>query len=138
MLRAREVTTHHVGDEANVRIFQSCASAATACGAGGPHHYSVVTAKPGSDVLEVDQALGVIRFQHGHPASVGRNGVTIEALIAICHDRLKMFQSGPYENAYNETDIMHLERAIEALKDRTRERESLIPGDRIKPDDLTK
>ncbi|NJI10742.1 hypothetical protein [Aeromonas veronii] len=138
MLRVREVTTHHVGDEANVRIFQSSASAATACGFGGPHHYSVVTVKPGSDALEVDQALGVIRFQHGHPASVGRNGVTIEALIAICHDRLKMFQSGPYENAYNETAIMHLERAIEALKDRTRERESLIPGDRIKLDDLTK
>lgn len=138
MIKLREVTTHHVGDETNVRIFQSSTSAATACGFGGPHHYSVVTAKPGSDALEVDQALGVIRFQHGRPDSVGRNGVTIEALIAICHDRLKMFQSGPYENAYNETAIMHLERAIEALKDRTRERESLIPGDRIKLDDLTK
>ena len=64
----------------------------------------------------------IIVFQNGNPAD-GVNGVTLEAVLATCFDRLEHFQKGPYANAYNAEALHHIERAIEALKDRTRERD---------------
>lgn len=64
---------------------------------------------------------GELNFQQGHPEKVGVNGLTLEAVLAICLQRLNGFQKGPYPSKYNENAIMHLERAMESLKDRQRE-----------------
>ena len=65
--------------------------------------------------------LGELDFQHGHPAKVGVNGLTLESILAICLQRLNGFQKGPYPSDYNAAAIMHIERAMESLKDRQRE-----------------
>lgn len=60
-----------------------------------------------ADLVELseqqDESLDghVIIFQHG-PSAYGWNGITIEALLAIAHDRLSGCQTGPFacpENA---------------------------------------
>ncbi|MEQ5770022.1 hypothetical protein NFH98_20840 [Halomonas sp. H33-56] len=73
----------------------------------------------------VSRWLAHLRFQVGNPAE-GVNGVTLEALLAVCLDRLSCFQSGPHANAYNAESLAHIEKALEALKDRTRERDSHV------------
>lgn len=70
------------------------------------------------------QVLGCISFQDGNPQEVGPNGVTIEAVLAVCADRLEHFQDGPHANRYNAEALTGIERALEALKDRTRERDA--------------
>lgn len=62
--------------------------------------------------------LGEIRFQQGHPESVGINGVTLESVLAICLHRLNGFQRGPYPSAFNAMAIGHIEQAIAVLQQR--------------------
>lgn len=50
------------------------------------------------------------------------HGVTDEALLAILIDRLAGFQSGKFPHAANAKALDHLNQALEALKNRTRER----------------
>lgn len=115
MSESREVTAHHVGKEVEVRIF-----ATGPLNPGGANNSYVV-----GEVAEekITNCLGVIQFQSGHPGEQGRNGVTLEALLAICLDRLQSFQHGPFPSRYNESALQNIERAIESLKDRTREQE---------------
>lgn len=115
MIESREVTIHHVGAEKQVRIF-----ATGPVSAGGANNSYVVGEVDGENITN---CLGVVRFQSGHPDAEGRNGVTIESLLAVCYDRLKSFQAGPYPSEYNEVAIQNIERALESLKDRTREQE---------------
>ena len=65
--------------------------------------------------------VGELRFQQGHPAKVGVNGLTLESVLAICLQRLNGFQNGPYPSEFNSAAMMHIERAMESLKDRQRE-----------------
>lgn len=110
----REITTHHVETETDVRIY----AAGPVSDGGANNSYVVGLVDDGS----ISHCLAAINFQNGHPGKVGINGVTIEALIAICMDRLMAFQAGPYPSHYNAAAIDSLERAMESLKDRTRER----------------
>ena len=87
-------------------------------GPGGAHNCYVIGEGP-RDGLAV---LQEIRFQQGHPNEQGFNGVTLEALLAVCMDRLEAFQVGPYPCNHNQEALQGIERALEALKDRTRER----------------
>lgn len=51
--------------------------------------------------LEGQQVLSIL-FQDGNPATVGRNGVTLEALLEVARHRIDTFQTGPHacpENA---------------------------------------
>lgn len=121
----REVTTHHVANETEVRIF----AAGQVSEGGANNSYVVGLVDDGA----ISKCLAAINFQNGHPGIVGRNGVTIEALLAICMDRLSAFQSGPYPSPYNEAAIDHLERAIESLKDRTRERLAVTEKPEVEP-----
>lgn len=74
-------------------------------------------------VLGPDQErLLTLLFQDGNPTE-GVNGVSLEAVLACCLDRLDCFQAGPFANPYNAEARYHIEQAIEALKDRTRERD---------------
>lgn len=65
-----------------------------------------------------------VLFQNGPIAEAGVNGVTHEALLAILIDRLERFQEGPYQNEYNGEALNHLRLSLEALHNRTRERQS--------------
>lgn len=63
-------------------------------------------------------------FQNGPIAEVGTNGITQEALIAICIDRLRGFQAGPYACRENALALTKLEEAQHWLHARTRAREA--------------
>jgi|GEM_PF-5326790 len=69
----------------------------------------------------VAHCLAGVRFQHGPPAEAV-NGVTVESLLAVCMDKLQQHQLGPYPCQANELALQDIERAMESLKDRTRER----------------
>lgn len=87
------------------------------------NHYLIGVGEDAELLDSGAQVLGCICFQDGNPREVGINGVTLEAVLAVCEDRLDRFQSGRYANPYNAEARRHIERAIEALKDRTRERD---------------
>jgi hypothetical protein len=82
---------------------------------GANHEYAVKDARSG-------YLFAKINFQNGVIPEVGVNGITIESLLAICHDRLTGFQNGKFENAYNANALVHLEAALNSLKARTRDR----------------
>jgi hypothetical protein len=98
-------------------------------GAGGANHryeiYGFDTKTNASSVsnpgeLEVTSTL--ILFQNGPINEVGVNGITQEALIAICIDRLESFQAGPYACHANQKALEHLQEAKMWLQQRTLDR----------------
>ncbi|WP_417788205.1 hypothetical protein [Stutzerimonas xanthomarina] len=91
---------------------------------GAQNHYIIGVGAECELLAGGAQVLGCISFQDGNPQEVGPNGVTIEALLACCADRLEHFQGGPHANRYNAEALTGIERALEALKDRTRERDA--------------
>lgn len=82
-------------------------------GAGGAYHE-----------YDIEGPFGniTITFQNGPVAEVGVNGVTHEVLLAILIHRLESFQAGDFPSPYNATALANLERALDALKLRTRDR----------------
>lgn len=84
-------------------------------GAGGAHHHYAVDIDGSENGLD-------IRFQNGPIAEVGVNGVTQEVLIAICVDRLRSFQAGPFACRENAIALTKLEEAQHWLQSRTRAR----------------
>lgn len=112
----REITTHRINDDEPIRIF----SVGPISPAGAQNSYAAVII----DGEAIANGLGTINFQDGHPDVHGRNGVTLETLLAVCHDRLTCFQAGAFPCDQNGEAIQHIERALESLKDRTREKES--------------
>lgn len=101
-------------------------------GAGGANHrYELTGFDTSKNPSATDQhgykssySREIILFQNGPIAEVGVNGVTQEVLIAICIDRLECFQAGPYASPDNQTALYHLQKAQEALLNRTRARMS--------------
>lgn len=63
----------------------------------------------------------IVLFQQGNPED-GFNGFTIEALLAIAYDRLNGCQAGPYASEHNAQAMISINKALEHLHDRTRER----------------
>lgn len=62
-------------------------------------------------------------FQHGVVPPDGRlNGVTMESLLAICEDRLKGFQSGPFACEENAQALDGVQKALVMLQQRTKRR----------------
>lgn len=96
---------------------------------GAHHHYAIVgfDTETNPDNQSSDgyvssfSRLPVI-FQHGTVPECGSNGVTIEALLAICEHRLLGFQSGPFKSTYNAEALEHIGKALDALKQRTLDR----------------
>lgn len=64
----------------------------------------------------------VVRFHTGPIKEDGVNGLSIEALLAICIDRLHGFQTGPYACWENQTALNNLRSALDILHWRTRNR----------------
>lgn len=91
-------------------------------GAGGAcHHYHVSGYKPENGGIALPTAT-LIAFQNGPIKEVGTNGLTQEVLLAICADRLRSFQAGPYACRENAVALTHIETAQMWLQKRTRER----------------
>lgn len=63
-----------------------------------------------------------VLMQNGPIGRAGRNGVTVEALLAIAIDQLDGFQSGPSPCDENRAALQLLVRALEHLHARTRRR----------------
>lgn len=110
-------------------------------GAGGAYHvYEVVV--PAAHPSGLTGSHSVIAFQQGPVENDTPNGLTVEALLAICKHRLDCFQAGQYPSDYNERALIYIEQAMAALQERTRARikagvEGKMVADPIRECDLT-
>uniref|UniRef100_A0A6H1ZJA2 Putative structural protein n=1 Tax=viral metagenome TaxID=1070528 RepID=A0A6H1ZJA2_9ZZZZ len=110
----REITEHQV-NECNEKIKVLVMDEP---GAGGACHKYLAVLDIGHQVpIETE-----INFQNGPIAEVGTNGITQEVLVAICVDRLRSFQTGPYACRENALALTKLEEAQHWLHHRTRQR----------------
>ena len=93
-------------------------------GSGGAFHKYAVLLPEGSPIMEMllDENGVLICFQKGPIAEAGVNGLTQEALIAICIHRLRSFQAGPFACRENALALTKLEEAQMWLLKRTRDR----------------
>lgn len=111
----RELTSHLVnGVNKGLRI-----DVVDEPGPGGAHHEYAIT------IVDGERVLGPtwnIKFQNGPIAEVGTNGLTHEALLAVCIDRLECFQNGPFACAENAVALAHLRLARNSLQARTQRR----------------
>jgi len=79
---------------------------------GAPHFYEI----------RAGGALTQLRFQNGTLPEVGVNGITTEALLAVCADRLEAFQAGPFACPENEAALRFINSALYWLGERAKER----------------
>lgn len=63
-----------------------------------------------------------ISFQNGSVVTNGKNGLTIEAVIAIAMDRLEQYNQGNFKCNHNDLAIEHLKAAKLALDLRVQDR----------------
>ncbi len=88
-------------------------------GPGGASHDYHLSWDTGGGYIQSQR----IKFQTGAIKEVGRNSpVTDEALLAICIDRLRGFQSGPFACRENAIALTNLETGLLWLKQRTLDR----------------
>jgi hypothetical protein len=108
----RELTEHRVNPANDtIRVYVTDEP-----GAGGANHeYAVVL--PGAKITNIS-------FQNGPIAEAGVNGLTQEVLLAICMDRLRSFQRGPFSCRENALALTKLEEAQHWLLHRTLSRMS--------------
>lgn len=66
--------------------------------------------------------ITALSFQEGTVKDAGLNGLTIEALLAVCIHRLEGFQTTEYACKENEAALEHLEGALAHLHMRTARR----------------
>lgn len=122
----RLVTGHAVSDNGRGDMGQAVIAHGPYSPGNAQNHYVIGVGADCELMQGGAQVLGCISFQDGNPQEVGPNGVTLEAVLAVCADRLKRFQDGPHANHYNAHALLDIERALESLKDRTRERDARI------------
>ena len=120
----RLVTGHAVSRNGRGDMGQAVIAHGPYSPGGAQNHYIIGVGAECELMTGGAQVLGCISFQDGNPQEVGPNGVTLEAVLAVCADRLERFQDGPHANRYNAEALLGIERALEALKDRTRERDA--------------
>lgn len=94
-------------------------------GAGGANHCYAITGfnhstNPSANA-EAHSAgdSEIILFQNGPIKDAGVNGITQEALMAICIDRLRSFQAGPFACRENAVALTKLEESLMWLQRRT-------------------
>lgn len=92
-------------------------------GHGGANHCYVLEGFAAElNPSKVETGELVILFQNGPLQEHGANGVTTEALLAVCADRLRGFQSGKFATKANACALTHIEEALHWLQQRTIER----------------
>lgn len=93
---------------------------------GAPHHYALYVRKG-----DFSQKACDLRFhkpergrmdQFGVPCPTPANGITVEALIAVCIDRVIEWQKGPFACVDNEDALKALRTALDCCQERTRDR----------------
>jgi len=82
-----------------------------------PHHFEIVDAKTGKDLVKIDMQEGPIK-------ECGVNGCVNEDLITIVLKRLDCFQKSDYKCRENAIAITKLEEALMWLQKRTLDREA--------------
>jgi len=110
-------------------------------GPGGAYHLYQATV-PSVHPSNLVGNRFLIAFQQGPVENDTPNGLTVEALLAICKHRLDCFQGGPYPSDYNERALIYIEQAMAALQERTRARinagvEGKMVADPARERDLT-
>lgn len=114
----REITSHKVnGCNDRIRI-----TVVDEPGSGGANHKYWLTLLAGEPLGQAEMDLCQIEFQNGPINEVGTNGITQEALLAICIDRLQCFQKGEYACRENAIALTKLEEAVHWLQHRTKAR----------------
>lgn len=89
---------------------------------GANHEYDIsYCLNPGTAAGGTSPMLR-IKFQKGIVPESGINGITIEALMAICIDRIRGFQSGEFACRENAIALTKLEEALMWLQKRTIDR----------------
>ncbi len=104
-----EVTTHQINpanEKLTIQVLDEPGSG------GACHHYRIELP---NDIID-------IKFQNGPINEAGVNGITQEALLAICMDRLYAFQRGKFACRENALALTKLEEAMHWLHHRTRQR----------------
>lgn len=90
---------------------------------GACHEYSITfMSEPDESGNVTGGSLCKISFQNGPVQEFGINGITQEALITVCIDRLRCFQVGAFACDDNLDALTHLEAALTCLQKRTRDR----------------
>lgn len=121
---SNEIRTHHVysdpSQELTIRVTDEP-------GSGGAHHrYEVsnfcLATNGSAHDTETAATQGLILFQNGPIPEKGRNGYTIEALLAICGHRLECFQAGDFPCAENAAALNLINQAMSILQTRTAKR----------------
>ena len=100
---------------------------------GAPAVYGMTLTRQGESGLALTETCS-IRFQNGPcPTPEGYNGFTIEALLAICEDKLSCHQQSPFACRENACALTHLQECMMWLGKRTRDREKRgVEGTRVK------
>ena len=89
-------------------------------------HYSLAV-KQG----DFSQVSAAIRFhkadpkrtdEFGQPCPTPTNGITVEALLTVCLDKLRVHQAGRFPNELNALAIVSIEEALHHLQSRTKNR----------------
>lgn len=117
----RELTDHIVSGDQAVRL---AIHVVDESGAGGANHlYQITGFDTENNVsrgqfVEADSFIDIL-FQNGPIKEAGVNGITSEALIAICIDRLRSFQSGQFACRENAIALTHFEEGLMWLQRRT-------------------
>ena len=88
-------------------------------GAGGAHHLYHIY--PLEANVEYDNPMCVIKHQEGSPQEEV-NGITVEALLAICKHRMICFQNGLFPSHFNVNAESGISFALNNLNQRTQER----------------
>lgn len=93
-------------------------------GSGGACHRYLIASQDDADedsgLIDCGPKVWTrIDFQNGPIPEKDVNGVTIEALLAVCIDRLEGFQSGKFACEANQTALDSLKTALSALHSRT-------------------
>jgi hypothetical protein len=112
-VKMREITSHQVNPCNNEIIIKVVDEP----GPDGANHHYAVELPIREDVPGLN-----IQFQNGPIQETGVNGVTQEALLAICIDRLQSFQEGPFACRENALALTKLEEAVHWLNSRTQAR----------------
>lgn len=116
---------HHLIREANTNRTVCCIDEPDPKAGGACHEYVLgvqLAEMRGADAERVDHPLLTLKFQHGPIKEVGDNGVADVQLYAVIIDRLRHFQAGPFADKYNADSLRHLEAALDAQHQRTRDR----------------
>lgn len=115
----REIQTHRVEEDgySNRIVIKAIGER----GAGGANMGYVIYSENPVGMENQGMNTCYLSFQNGDPKEQ-INGLSNESLLAVVLDRLKGFQKGEFNSPETETAITHIEKTLESMHQRTRDR----------------